>query len=164
MRHYINVIGRIVRGGTTFGSAFLIVVMLIIVANVGFRFFGRIIPGNYELVSLLIVVSIAFTLSYTAIHQGHIAMKIIISRVSQRNQIIIGAFTTIVSIAVWAAIALASIAVINEKWLSEVSNMLLIPYLPFRCVWVLGLFLFCLVLLSDLFKAVFWKKKANDPD
>jgi TRAP-type C4-dicarboxylate transport system permease small subunit len=164
MHRFLNIFERITRGCTLISSAFLIAVMLIIVANVVVRFFGRIIPGHYELVSLLIVVSVAFTLSYTALHQGHIAMKLIISRVSRRKQIIIGAVTTILSIVVWGAITWASIAVINEKGLSEVSNMLLIPYLPFRCVWVLGLSLFCLVLLSDLLKVLFGNNKENDFD
>ncbi len=157
-------IDRIVKGGAIAGSVFLLVVMLIIVVNIGMRFFGHMISGHYELVSLLVVISIAFTLSYTAIHQGHISMKILVSRFSQRNQVIISAFTTIVSIAVWAAITWASITVISEKWLKELSNMLLIPYLPFRCIWVAGLILFCLVLVNDLFKAALWKKRANGSD
>jgi TRAP-type C4-dicarboxylate transport system permease small subunit len=163
MDRFTNIIGRIVRGGTIAGSIFLLVVVLIVVTNVVIRFFGHMIPGHYELVSLITVISVAFTLSYTAIHKGHIAMNILVSRLSQRNQIIMGAFTTIVSIAVWAAIAWASITVINDKMLKEVSNMLLIPYLPFRCVWVLGLILYCLVLVTDLFMIKMRKKQANEP-
>ena len=164
MHRFVKIIERITRGCSLISSVFLLAVMLLIVANVVLRFFGRIIPGHYELVSLLIVVSIAFTLSYTAIHKGHIAMGLIISRVSRRKQLIIGAFTTILSIAVWVVITWASILVINEKWLSEVSNMLMIPFLPFRCVWVLGLSLFCLVLVSDLLTVAFGKNKENDLD
>lgn len=164
MDRFTNVIGRIVKGGTIAGSIFLLVVVLIIVTNVIIRFFGHMIPGHYELVSLITVISVAFSLSYTAIHKGHIAMNIVVSRLSQRNQIIIGVFTTIVSIAVWGSITWASITVINDKWLKEVSQMLLIPYLPFRCVWVLGLIFFCLVLVTDLFTTKIRKKQANEPD
>ena len=162
MDRFTNIIGRIVRGGTIGGSIFLLVVVLIIVTNVVIRFFGHMIPGHYELVSLITVISIAFSLSYTAIHKGHIAMNIVVSRLSKRNQIILGAFTTVVSIAVWAAITWASITVIQDKMLKEVSNMLLIPYLPFRCVWVLGLILYCLVLVTDLFMTKKRERQANE--
>ena len=163
MDRFTNIIGRIVRGGTIAGSIFLLVVVLIIVINVIIRFFGHMIPGHYELVSLITVISVAFSLSYTAIHKGHIAMKILVSRLTERNQIILGAFTTVVSIAVWAAIAWASITVIQDKMLKEVSNMLLIPYLPFRCVWVFGLILYCLVMVTDLFMTKRREKHANEP-
>ena len=162
MERFSNIIGRIVRGGTIGGSIFLLVVVLIIVINVIIRFFGHMIPGHYELVSLITVISIAFSLSYTAIHKGHIAMNIVVSRLSKRNQIILGAFTTVVSIAVWATITWASIMVIQNKMFKEVSNMLLIPYLPFRCIWVLGLILYCLVLVTDLFMTKKREKHANE--
>lgn len=161
MDRFKNIIGRIVRWGTIAGSIFLLVVVLIIVVNVIIRFFGHMIPGHYELVSLITVISVAFSLSYTAIHKGHIAMNILVSRLSERNRIILGAFTTIVSIAVWGAIAWASITVIQGKMLKEVSNMLLIPYLPFRCVWVLGLILYCLVMVTDLLTTNMRKRHAN---
>jgi TRAP-type C4-dicarboxylate transport system permease small subunit len=162
MERFSNIIGRIVKGGTIGGSIFLLVVVLIIVTNVIIRFFGHMIPGHYELVSLITVIAIAFSLSYTAIHKGHIAMNIVVSRLSKRNQIILGAFTTVVSIAVWAAITWASITVIQDKMFREVSNMLLIPYFPFRCVWVLGLILYCLVLVTDLFMTKRREKHANE--
>jgi TRAP-type C4-dicarboxylate transport system permease small subunit len=154
MRRFTNLISRIAGVCAATGGVSLIVVMLLIVVSIVIRFFGRVLQGSYELVSLLIVVSIAFALGYTALRQGHIVVRIVVSRASERTQAIIGAFTTLISIAVWGAITWASVAIIHEKALTEASEQLQIPYLPFRCVWVLGLLLFCLVLLSDLFKAV----------
>jgi TRAP-type C4-dicarboxylate transport system permease small subunit len=154
MRSFANLISRITGVGGATGGVSLIVVMLVIVASIVLRSFGQVLQGSYELVSLLIVVSVAFALSYTAINQGHVMVRIVVSRVSERPQAIIGAFTTLISIAVWGAIAWASVSIIHEKALTEISDQLQIPYLPFRCVWVLGVILFCLVLLSDLFKAV----------
>ena len=164
MDRFVNIIGRIVRAGAIAGSAFLLIVTFIIVLNICMRFFGEMISGHYELVSLLVVISVAFTLSYTAIHHGHISMQLVVSRLSPRSQTIIGLFTTLVSIAVWGTIAWASITVLRDKWLKELSNMLLIPYLPFRCIWVFGLVLFCLVLVTDLFRPFLRKKQVNGPD
>lgn len=164
MDRFVNVISRIVKGGTVAGSIFLLLVVLIIAINVIIRFFGHMIPGHYELVSLITVLGVAFSLSYTAIHRGHIAMNIVVSRLSPRNQLILGAFTTLVTLVIWATIAYSSTTVLLDKWLKEVTQMLFIPYLPFRCVWVLGLVMYCLVLVGDLFMIILRKKHAYEPD
>jgi TRAP-type C4-dicarboxylate transport system permease small subunit len=137
------------------GSVFLIGIALLVVANIVYRFFGGVIAGTYELVALMIVVTVAFALGYAALKQGHIVVRIVLSRFSPRIQAILTVFTSVIGLGFWALIAWKSAEIMSERALAgEYTEMLGVPYLPFRCAWLFGLLFFCLVLLIDLFKAL----------
>lgn len=136
------------------GAAFLVGMMVLIVANIIYRLFGHVIAGSYELSELMIVVAVAFALGYAAVHKSHIVVKIVISRFSQRWQSIIEVLMSLISLATWAVIAWASFNVLSQRWLTEVTDLLDIPYLPFRIIFVLGLVIFCLVYITDLVRAL----------
>jgi TRAP-type C4-dicarboxylate transport system permease small subunit len=156
MGHFAKVVHRIAGVGTVIGAGFLIGAMLLMVANIVYRFFGGVIAGTYELVGLFMVVTAAFALGYTALRQGHVVVKIVVSRFSKRTQAIIESFTSAIGLGLLALIVWESVWLTREKVLvgGEESAMLGVPFLPFRCAWMLGLFLFCLVLLIDLLKAL----------
>ncbi|NMA23794.1 MAG: TRAP transporter small permease [Spirochaetales bacterium] len=118
-----------------------------------YRFLGGVIAGTYELVELMIVVSGAFSLGYTALKRGHITIGIIVSRVPQRIRIILERVTSAISLCLWTIMAWATFSIIHERWLREQSQLLQISYFPFRFALLLGLILFCIVILIDLFLA-----------
>jgi TRAP-type C4-dicarboxylate transport system permease small subunit len=129
------------------GAAFLVGMMVLIVANIIYRLFGHVIAGSYELSELLIVVTVAFALGYAALQKSHVAVKILVSRFPQRWQAILEVFTSFLSMGTWAVIAWAGALILSERWLTEESEMLLIPFFPFRCVLLFGLILLSLVYL-----------------
>jgi TRAP-type C4-dicarboxylate transport system permease small subunit len=136
------------------GAAFLTGMMSLVVANIIFRLCGSVIPGSYEISELMVVVVAAFALGYAALYKSHVVVKIVVSRFPQRTQAILEALMSLISLGTWAVITWASVNILAEKWLIERTELLWVPFLPFRFVFVFGLGLFSLVYLMDLFKAL----------
>jgi TRAP-type C4-dicarboxylate transport system permease small subunit len=132
----------------------MVAMMVLIVANIIYRLTGHVITGSYELSELLIVVTVAFALGYAAVQKSHVVVKILVSRFPQRWQAILEAFTSFLSMGTWAVIAWASSLIFLERWLTEESEMLLIPFLPFRMVLLFGLVLIALVYLIYMVMAL----------
>jgi len=145
---------RLSSGGMAIGAAFLTGMMFLVVANIIYRLFGHVIPGSYEISELMIVVAVAFALGYAAVHKSHIVVKIVVTRFSERRQAILTVLMSLISLATWAIIAWASYNVLSQRWLTEMTDLLDIPYLPFRMIFVLGLVVFCLVYVTDLVNAL----------
>jgi TRAP-type C4-dicarboxylate transport system permease small subunit len=156
----VSVIRRTIGIGTGVSSVFLALLMLLIVAVVIVRPFNVVITGSYELIQLLAVVVIAFALAFTALKQSHIAVSILVSRFSERTQAIVDSINWLLGLGIWGFIFWAGTDIMLQKWLLEKSDLLEVPFLPFRIVWVFGLLLFTLVYLIDMIKAL---KKAVRP-
>lgn len=154
MEYLANLVRRMSGWGMALGATFLVGMMVLIVASVIFRRAGHIIPGTYELSELLIVVTVAFALGYAALKKSHIVVKFVVARFSQRTQAILEAVTSFISLATWAVVAWTGVIIVSKRWLREESEMLSVPFLPFRLIFLFGLILFCLVYLIDLFRAL----------
>ncbi|MBA7658421.1 hypothetical protein ES703_66372 [subsurface metagenome] len=154
MDYLANIVRRMGGWGMALGAAFLVGMMVLIVASVIYRLSGHVIAGSYELSELMIVVAVAFALGYAALKKSHVVVKIVVSRFPRRAQAIVEAFMSLISLATWALIAWAGFLILSERWLTEETDLLDVPYLPFRFVFLLGLLLFCLVYLIDLFRAL----------
>lgn len=154
MEYFAYIVRRITGIGVALGAAFLVGMMVLIVANIIYRLTGHVITGSYELSELLIVVTVAFALGYAAVQKSHVVVKILVSRFPQRWQAILEAFTSFLSMGTWAVIAWASSLIFLERWLTEESEMLLIPFLPFRIVLLFGLVLIALVYLIYMVMAL----------
>ena len=150
----MNTFRKISTIGAKVGSCFLAGIMFLVVASIIIRPFGRAIPGSYELIELLIVVTVAFSFAYTTINQGHIVVNLLVSRFRPRTQAIIAIFIWLLSLGIWAVIGWASTDLMLDKWLRERSHFLEIPFLPFRIVWVFGILLFCVAMAIEVYKAV----------
>ena len=154
MEYFAYIVRRITGIGVALGAAFLVGMMVLIVANIIYRLTGHVITGSYELSELLIVVTVAFALGYAAVQKSHVVVKILVSRFPQRWQAILEAFTSFLSMGTWAVIAWASSLIFLDRWLTEESEMLLVPFLPFRLVLLFGLILISLVYLIYMFMAL----------
>jgi TRAP-type C4-dicarboxylate transport system permease small subunit len=153
MGYFADIVRWIGRASAVVAGGFLIAIMLLIVGNIASRSLGGVIAGTFELVKLMIVVTVGLALGYTALRQGHVAIKIVVSRLSQRVQAVLRIFTSALSIGVCAVIAWASIGITHERaLLGEQTQIWSIPYLPFRCVWVFGLLFLCLAFLLDMYR------------
>ena len=158
MEYLANIVRRINGAGVALGAAFLVGMTVLIVANIIYRLTGHVITGSYELSELMIVVTVAFALGYAGFQKSHVAVGILVSRFPQRWQAIVEAFTSFLSMGTWAVIAWASSLIFLDRWLTEESEMLLIPFLPFRIVLLFGLILLALVYLIYMVVAL---KKAS---
>ncbi|MBN1848064.1 MAG: TRAP transporter small permease [Deltaproteobacteria bacterium] len=154
MERFRNVIDHIGLIGTIVGACVMAGIMFLIVTNVIVRFFGPTIIGAYQLVELAIVVTVSLALPYTALNKAHTSVKVIVSNLSKRKQALCEVITSFLGIITWGAIAWASASLMIERGLTERTDLLEIPYLPSKLVWVFGLTLSCVVLLSDLIIAL----------
>jgi TRAP-type C4-dicarboxylate transport system permease small subunit len=154
MDYFANIVRRAGSGGMLIGVAFLLAAMMIMVANIGYRFFGGVITGTYEMVGIFTGVTITFALAYAALWDRHVTVNILLNRFTQPTQAILKIFVSLIGLAFWAAVAWTSLGVLTERWIAESTLDLRIPYLPFRFLWIAGLIIFCLVFVVDIRAAV----------
>jgi len=145
---------RITKGGLVLGGVFLIAGMLLLMSNIFGRFLHVVIPGSYELFELIMAIPVAFALVYAALQKAHVVVHLIVSRFPPRLGAATEIMTSLLSFAIWALIAWGGAHLAYENGLKEMTDILEIPVLPFRIVWLFCLFLFCLTYLVDLSRAI----------
>jgi TRAP-type C4-dicarboxylate transport system permease small subunit len=150
MDYLAKIVSRAGSGGMLIGVAFLLAAMMVMVANIGYRFFGGVITGTYEMVGIFVGVTITFALAYAALWERHVTVNILLNRFTQRTQAVLKIFVSLIGLAFWAAIAWTSLGVIAERWTAESTLDHRITYLPFRFLWIAGLVIFCLVFVVDI--------------
>ncbi|MFC1901625.1 TRAP transporter small permease [Chloroflexota bacterium] len=128
--------------------------MLVVVTNVISRLFGVPILGTFDVVELLIIVLATFSLGYCAVKQGHVAVTIVFSRLSQRTQTILTIVTIFLSLSIWILAAWTCFNHAGAQLLmGEATDVMEWPIYPFRYVFAFGVSILCLVLLVDLLMA-----------
>ena len=145
---------RITKGGLFLGGVFLIAGMLLLMSNIFGRFVHLVIPGSFELFELIMTIPVAFALVYAALQKTPVVVDLIISRFPPKLGAAAETLTSLLSFAIWALIAWGGARLAFESGLEEVTDLLEVPYLPFRIVWLFCLFLFCLTYLVDLSRAL----------
>lgn len=150
MNAFAALLHRITKGGVFLGGVFLIAGMLLLMSNIFGRFFHLIIPGSYELFELIMAIPVAFALVHAALQKAHVVVNLIVSRFPPRLGAAAETMTSLLSLAIWALIAWGGAHLAYENGLRETTDLLEVPFLPFRIVWLFCLFLFCLTYLVDL--------------
>lgn len=83
-------IHAVTRGFTWVATVAMFAIIMVIVINVGGRFFFRQpLQGTIELVEILMVLTAYSVLAYTELRRGHIHIELVISRFSRRAQAIV---------------------------------------------------------------------------
>ncbi len=121
--------------------------MVITVLDVILRFFRRPIPGTYDIVGLLGALAISFSLAYTSVEKGHIAVEFLVQRLSEKKRAMVDSITSLVStlfffLASWRCYLYA----LDFKSGGEVSMTIKMPVYPFVLGTALGCALLTLVL------------------
>ena len=150
MDFFDNIIRRILGYGLALGSLFLMAMMVLIVANIITRLAGHVITGSFELSELMIFVTVAFALGYAALERSHVAVKIIQEKLPAIGQKITEIVNSFLAMCTWAITAWTGSIVLFERWHTEESEMLLIPFYPFRLILFIGLILVTIVYLIFL--------------
>ena len=133
----------------------IIIMMLLSVADVVLRLFGKPIPGAYELVGFLGTIVVSFALGFTSLEKGHIAVELLYRKLPQRTQLAIETFTNFISFLIFGLIAYQSfIYALDIRKSGEVSPTLQMPIYPFIFGMALGFGLLCLILIADTIKSM----------
>jgi TRAP-type C4-dicarboxylate transport system permease small subunit len=135
-------------------AAFAVVfIMLLTTADVVLRMFRHPIPGTYEIVGFSGSLIIGFSLAYTFIQKGHIAVEILVQRLPWLGRVIINIINDILSFGLFGILSWQSVKYAQSLKLSgEVSPTIQMPTYPFVYGVAVGAALLCVVLLVDLIR------------
>jgi TRAP-type C4-dicarboxylate transport system permease small subunit len=136
-------------------AASIIVMMLLTCADVVLRFFRHPIPGTYEIVGLLGAVVISFSLAYTSVKKGHIAVEFLVEKFPRRIQAFINAANDFFGALLFGLISWQSALYASDLKVSgEVSLTLQMPIYPYVYGIAMGCGLLCMVLLVEFLKSL----------
>jgi TRAP-type C4-dicarboxylate transport system permease small subunit len=159
----IDVYHRVASKGAAVAGVFLLGMMGLTVANVIFRFFGHVIAGTYELTEAMNVVVIGCAFVYTVLHGSQVAVILVFSRLPVPIRKILEPFNNLLGTIFWWVIAWASFKIMIERWQIEKTELLEVPFFPFRVVWVYGLIFVGLVYFTRLLLSLI-KRGKSDPN
>ena len=154
MKYLDKIISRICTAGAVVGAIFLVAAGLLTVVSVTSRGFGNAISGSYEITELLMVVVIGFALAYTGLEDGHVSAGLLTSKLSQSKKKLMKCIKWLICLGTWSWVAWAGFDIMLDYGFGEHSHLLGIPYLPFRMLWVIGLFLLWFVFLCNFINSL----------
>jgi len=130
-------------------------------ADVVLRLFRHPILGTYEIVEFLGATVAGFALGYTTLKRGHVAVSILVIRLSHRLQSILFIVIQLLSIGLFGLLALECIRYGNDmRYAGEVSLTLELPFFPVLYGLAFSTIVVCIVLLVDLLRVLTGKEKA----
>ncbi len=129
--------------------------MLLTCADVILRIFRRPIPGTYEIVGLLGAVLVSFSLAYTSMQRGHIAVDFLVQKLPKKIQVLIECINSLTCAIFFGLIAWQSMAYAKDlQEVGEVSMTLQIPIHPFVYGIALGCGMLSMVLIMRFIELV----------
>jgi TRAP-type C4-dicarboxylate transport system permease small subunit len=133
----------------------IVAMMLVTCADVVLRLFRQPLPGAYEIVGFLGTVVASFSLAYTSLEKGHIAVEILVERLPRRMQVASEAFAALLGVVLFALLTWqCALYAADLKLSGEVSVTLTMPIYPFIYGVSAGSALLTLVLLAEGLQAL----------
>ena len=136
-------------------AAMLGAMMLFSVADMVMRGFGVTVAGSYEVIGWLSAVAMALALGTVQRHKGHVAMELVVVKMSRRSRALTEALMALISLVLFAIVAFYVVRygrVLHETGsLSETLRIIVYPW-----VYVVGLGCagLTLALLVDFLRSV----------
>lgn len=135
-------------------AAAVVLIMLVIVVDITMRIFRISLPGAYDIVSLLGTLVIAFSLTYTTVMKGHIAVDLVYQKIPEKIHPFIDLFNDAAGFLFFAALSWQSFVYsASLKAAGEVSLTIKIPTYPFVAGIGLSCFLLSIYLFINVIKA-----------
>jgi TRAP-type C4-dicarboxylate transport system permease small subunit len=121
--------------------------MVLTCLDIVLRLFRHPIPGTYEMVGFLGAVFAAFSLGYTSVNRGHIAVDFLVQKLSVRTQNWVDGINALICSVFFGFLARQCLVYAADlKTFGEVSMTLQMPIYPFVYGIGAGCFLLTLVL------------------
>ena len=147
-------IQSIARGFNWIAAGAVTAMMLVTVADVVLRLFRHPITGTYEIVGLLGAVFASFSLAQTSMEKGHIAVDVLIRKLSPRGQAAADSVNHAVCLLLFATITWQCIGYARDlRAFGEVSMTLQVPIYPFIYGIAVGCGMLCVVLALNLIQS-----------
>ena len=152
MKHFTGLIQGIAKILDKLAGICFFGVMLLIISNILLReIFNRPILGTYEIVGFLTAMGIGLALAHCALQDGHIAVGILMEKLSEKTQSLVAALIQGVSLIFWSGAVWYLIRFGQDmKVKGLVSPSAEIPVYPVIYLVAAGLLGLCLVLFLKL--------------
>ena len=143
-------------------AASLTAIILLTCIDVSMRyFFNRPIAATYDVVSLMGAIIAAFAMPYTMLMRGHVAVDLVVRKLSEKKKLAVETVTHVVGILlflimVWQSYVLAS----DMKAAGEVMPTILLPFHPIVYAMAVCFFMLCLAILVNLLNI--WLKRGKE--
>ncbi|HHW06684.1 MAG TPA: TRAP transporter small permease [Clostridia bacterium] len=138
----------------------LFLLVVLVTANTIGRGFRHPIPGGYDLITLSAAVCGSLSIAYCTKLKGHVHVDIVVNVLSPRGKKIQKIICGIMGIALWCLIAWQSVKVFLTRLTTEVTEVLKIPYAPFRFLFVFSMILTVVILVEQLIEDMQGGKEA----
>ena len=141
---------------------FLVAMVLLTCSNIFLRLVWTPVRGTFELMGFFGAIVVAFTLGYTQIKRGHVAVDILVTQFSKKTRRILDSINYSICMIFFAATAWQI-----AKWgtslrqTGEVTETLRIIFYPFTYGVAFGCIVLALVLLIDLLNLFVEEKGAG---
>jgi TRAP-type C4-dicarboxylate transport system permease small subunit len=133
----------------------IVIMMLLTTADVIMRLVATPIPGVYEIVGLLGVVAVSFSLAYTSVEKGHIAVEFLVRKLPRQTQAVVAAANDLLSLVLFFFICRQCVVYAGVlKQSGEVSLTIQMPIYPFVYGIAIGCAALCIVLLMELIQSI----------
>ncbi len=139
---------------------FLIGMIALTCGNIFLRLTWSPIAGAVELTGYLSAVSAAFSLGYTQIKKGHIAVDVLVNSLPVRLQKITGAINDLFCFLFFLMLSRQAVArTITLRQTGELSETLQITYYPFVVCVAIGCLALSLVFLKDMATRIVFSRR-----
>jgi TRAP-type C4-dicarboxylate transport system permease small subunit len=150
-----KVVSSVTRFFDRVAQAGVAAMMLLVVGNILMRIAWKPIFGTYDYVEFIGALMVAFALGYCAVQKGHISVELVIARLPERVQGIVGSITNILSLVIFGLITWQCLLFAHDTWRVGGTSMgALVPNYPYIYGVAFGIALLCLVILVDLGKSL----------
>ena len=155
MKYFEAFVNGLANQANWIAAGSIIVMMVLTTLDVILRNFRVPIPGTYEIIGMLGALVISFSLAYTSLEKGHIAVEFLVQKLSVKAQNIITAFVEFTGFLFFIIVSWQSyIYAAGLRASGEVSMTLQLPTYPFVLGVSLGCAILTLVLLKEFIKAL----------
>lgn len=134
------------------GQAVLMVMVLLVVVDIILRrFFNSPLPWSLEVIQVMLVVVVFFSVAYCGTQKAHVSIDVVTSRLPSKARTAIDILTHILGIVILVYMAWGGIVSAIGKFNDHrVTGILPIPIYPFVFVVAFGCILLALVILVQL--------------
>jgi TRAP-type C4-dicarboxylate transport system permease small subunit len=133
----------------------LVGMMFLTCADIVLRLFRRPILGTYEIVGFLGAMVAGLAMAQTTLERGHVAVQVVVSKLSPQVQGIIYLITHLLSILLFAVLAWECVSYGNDFRASgEVSLTIRMPFYPVVYGIAFSAAVVCLVLIVDILQVM----------
>jgi TRAP-type C4-dicarboxylate transport system permease small subunit len=153
MNKFDRIFGSFTRYGDYLARLGMVALLVLVVANVVLRYSWKSIQGTYDYVGLITAIAVSLAVAFTAYERGHIEIEILMERLPQRVQSVVGTIMFLIStvffcIASWQCVVVGR----SMRAANETTMAVYVPLFPFLYILAFGLGLTALAFLIHTVK------------